>query len=202
MAEKALRLLSPRAARLGQADDRPPSPRIQEDTIMDVQADRLAGSLRTMHWIGVVLILIGYLTSDGMEHSAGLAGSWHVLAGLGLLLLVVPRFLFHWKYRARLTSAQPGATNRIASLVHWALLVFVVVQPLLGILAVWSEGDALPLPFTSLAIASPFAGGIGDWPGELHEVVGNLFYGVIGLHAAAALWHHFVRRDPVLRRML
>lgn len=169
---------------------------------MDPPPERLAGGLRTMHWLGVALVLVGYLTSDGMEHSAGLAGAWHVLAGLGLLLLVVPRLWVHWKHRGRLTSAQPGIANRAAWLVHWALLAFLLVQPLLGILAVWSEGDALALPFTAWSIASPFAGGIGEWAGELHELVGNLFYAIIGLHAAAALWHHFARHDPVLRRML
>jgi cytochrome b561 len=169
---------------------------------MDEQPGRLTRGLRTMHWIGVVLVLVGYLTSDGMEHDEGLAGTWHVLSGLGLLLLVLPRFWLHWKHLGHLSSAQPGLANRLAQAVHWALLAFLVVQPTLGILAVWSEGEALALPFTAWSIASPFAAGLGEWPGELHELVGNLFYGVIGLHAAAALWHHFVRKDPVLRRIL
>jgi cytochrome b561 len=29
-----------------------------------------------------------------------------------------------------------------------------------------------------------------------------VFYYVIGLHIAAALWHHLVRRDNTLQRML
>ena len=36
---------------------------------------------------------------------------------------------------------------------------------------------------------------------EAHETVGNVFYAVIALHTLAALWHQFVRRDGVLRRM-
>ncbi len=36
---------------------------------------------------------------------------------------------------------------------------------------------------------------------EAHELLGNAFYAVIGLHAVAALWHHFARRDDTLRRM-
>jgi cytochrome b561 len=38
--------------------------------------------------------------------------------------------------------------------------------------------------------------------GELHEELGEIFYWVVGLHIAAALWHHFVVRDNTLRRML
>jgi cytochrome b561 len=169
---------------------------------MPAHPDRLAVSLRATHWIGVVLVLVGYLTSEGMEHGTGLAAAWHVFSGLGLLMLVVPRFWLHWRHRGRLASAQPGLSNRMAWIVHWALLAFLLVQPVLGMLAVWSEGDALALPFTPWAMASPFSGEIGEWPEELHEAVGNLFYGVIALHAAAALWHHLFRHDPVLRRML
>ncbi|MCO8649276.1 cytochrome b, partial [Burkholderia multivorans] len=33
------------------------------------------------------------------------------------------------------------------------------------------------------------------------ELIGNAFYFVIGLHALAALYHHFIKRDDVLRRM-
>lgn len=85
---------------------------------------------------------------------------------------------------------------------HLALLLFVVVQPLLGILIVWAEGDALPVPFTSFQLPAIVA--LADWEGpleELHESVGNVFYAIIAAHALAALWHQFVRRDAVLRRM-
>ena len=36
---------------------------------------------------------------------------------------------------------------------------------------------------------------------DLHELIGTAFYWVVGLHVAAALYHHFVRRDDTLRRM-
>lgn len=37
---------------------------------------------------------------------------------------------------------------------------------------------------------------------EIHEVVGTLGYYLIGLHALAALYHHYVKRDNTLVRML
>ena len=37
---------------------------------------------------------------------------------------------------------------------------------------------------------------------ELHEAVGQAGYWLIGLHAVAALGHHYVRRDGTLQRML
>ncbi|QCP51854.1 hypothetical protein FAZ95_18345 [Trinickia violacea] len=37
---------------------------------------------------------------------------------------------------------------------------------------------------------------------DAHELIGNLFYWVIGLHALAAIGHHVVFKDNTLRRMI
>jgi cytochrome b561 len=37
---------------------------------------------------------------------------------------------------------------------------------------------------------------------DVHEALATAAYWLVGLHAAAALWHHFVLRDATLRRML
>jgi cytochrome b561 len=67
-----------------------------------------------------------------------------------------------------------------------------------------SEGAPLAIPLTSWQLPPCLQLGNG-WEErleDLHETVGNVFYGVIGLHVAAAFWHHYVRRDRVLRQML
>jgi cytochrome b561 len=94
--------------------------------------------VRTLHWLAVALVLVGYLTSEAMEEGGGLAGAWHVLAGIGLLLLALPRIGVHCWYRRHLAAAGPGIANRAAQVAQWALLAFLVVQPLLGVLAVWA----------------------------------------------------------------
>ena len=37
---------------------------------------------------------------------------------------------------------------------------------------------------------------------EIHEAVGTTGYFLIGLHAVAALYHHYIKRDNTLTRML
>lgn len=159
-------------------------------------------TVRWTHWLSVVLVAIAYITSESAEELGGLGGQWHVLAGLALLLLFVPRLL------ARLASQHPPAPASVleawsARLVHVALLLFVVVEPLIGVLSVWAEGDALPVPLTPWQIPPLIMLGAssGELLEELHETLGNVFYAVIALHALAALWHQFIRRDGVLRRM-
>lgn len=163
---------------------------------------RYPGPVRWIHWLSVVLVAVAYLTAESAEELGQGGGQWHVLAGLALLLVFVPRLL------ARLAAHRAPASASVfeawsARLVHLALLLFVVVQPLLGVLMVWAEGEALPVPFTPWQLPPLVV--LGEaWEEtleELHETVGNVFYAVIALHALAALWHQFVRRDGMLRRM-
>ena len=164
---------------------------------------RYSAPVRWIHWLTVLLVAVAYLTSESAEERGdGGAGQWHVFAGLVLLLVFVPRLI------VRLGSAHPPAPASAfeawsARLVHVALLLFVVVQPLLGVLMVWAEGDALPIPFTAWQLPPLVVLGEawGESLEEIHESVGNAFYAVIALHALAALWHQFVRRDGLLRRM-
>jgi cytochrome b561 len=163
---------------------------------------RYPALVRVLHWLAVALVAVAYLTSESAEEAGG-GGQWHVLAGLALIVVFVPWLL------ARLIGPRPppppppGLQAWTARLVHVALLLFVVVEPMLGVLTVWAEGHALAVPFTSWRIAPLVA--LGDWWEErledLHATVGNVFYAVIALHALAALWHQFIRRDGTLRRM-
>lgn len=169
---------------------------------------RFAWPVRAIHWLSAGLILVAYLSSELSEEieegeRAGI--DWHVLAGIGLLLLFVPRLLARVFTRTpAIAPAPPAWSLWPGRLVTLALLLFVVVQPLLGVLTVWSEGHALAIPLTDWSLPPPFSlgAGAGDVFEEAHEAVGNAFYAVIAAHALAALWHHVFRRDNALRWML
>ena len=91
-----------------------------------------------------------------------------------------------------------------ARLLHLALYLFFFVQPLLGLATAWSDGKQLLLPFTGIALPAllPENRALAHTLEDLHGTVGDVFYWVIGLHIVAALWHHLMRRDDTLRRML
>lgn len=167
---------------------------------------RYAWPVRIVHWISAVLVLVAYLTGESAEEAAEYGGTnWHVAAGLALLALFLPRLLAKLLPRPAPLSPPPPQWSRLpAVLVTVALLLFVVVQPTLGVLSVWAEGEALAVPFTSWSLPPAIVLGkdAGEALEEAHEVVGNAFYAVIALHVLAALWHQWVRRDGALRRML
>ena len=85
-----------------------------------------------------------------------------------------------------------------------SLYAFLVVMPLLGLATAWSDGKALYLPFTDIAVPAllPQDKALAAQLEELHGSIGEFFYWVIGLHVLAALYHHWLRRDDTLRRML
>lgn len=158
-----------------------------------------------LHWLMLLLIAAAYaciqlreLYPRGSDIREGLKAA-HFTIGLTVLALVVIRII------ARLRAPNPPSPRSwdgwLASLMHLALYAFMVVMPLLGWLTLSAEGD--PIPFYGLNLPpldSPDKG-LADRTKELHETIGEVGYWLIGLHAAAALVHHYILRDGVLRRM-
>ena len=60
-----------------------------------------------------------------------------------------------------------------------------------------------PVPFFGLTLPPLVAPdkALAERLQDLHALIGTIGYWLIGLHAAAALFHHYVSRDDTLRRM-
>ena len=86
---------------------------------------------------------------------------------------------------------------------HALLYLTLLLLPLLGWLALSAKAQPVHLFYVDLPLA-PFDLDP-DWAKPLrawHARIANAGYALIGLHAAAALVHHYVFRDNVLARML
>ena len=158
------------------------------------------------HWIVFLMVALAYLAIEirGPKGSDSRA-FWmnvHLLAGTSVLVLSVLRVL--WRMISRVPEPIPQATllKWLSTLAHIALYVFIIAQPLLGIMMVNLGGKPVSLDWigVSFTLFGPDKA-LGRVIKEAHELIGNAFYFVIGLHALAALYHHFIRRDDVLRRM-
>lgn len=172
--------------------------------------DNRYGSLSiALHWLMLILIAGVYACIElkgnfpkGSEPRE-LLKQWHFMLGLGVFALVWLRLL------ARLIAPTPRIVPAIplwqalpAKLVHLALYALMIGAPLAGWL-ILSAADK-PIPFFGLQLPA-LIGPNPDLAGqikELHELAGVTGYWLIGLHAAAGLFHHFIRRDNTLTRML
>jgi cytochrome b561 len=169
-------------------------------------------AVRYAHWLTLLAIVLAYLLVDlgddeGSEGSSSpsLMLQGHYLAGLAVLVLLVPRII------ARLTSPVPpivpapkAIISFVAHSLHLALYAFLLVQPMLGILQVNYAGQLVSLPWVDWSLPALVGPdhAAHESVAEIHETLGEIFYWVIGVHIAAALWHHFLVRDNTLRRML
>ena len=128
----------------------------------------------------------------------------HFWTGLAILALMLPRLLLAFSRPAPAVKPPLPAWQALpAKAMHLLLYAMLIVQPLLGLGTAWTDGKEILLPFTQFALPALLApdAALAGQLEDLHELLGTAFYYVVGLHAAAALYHHFVRRDDTLRRM-
>jgi cytochrome b561 len=170
-------------------------------------ADRYSKPAIFFHWVVFLLVALAYLAIEvrgpkGTE-SRVFWSNVHYWAGTLVLALAVLRLVW------RLWRGAPAEidSNRLLAflsrLVHLALYLFIFVQPLLGILMINAGGRPVTLAGLDLQItligADPLAR---QFLKDAHVWIGNAFYWVIGVHAFAAIAHHFVMRDNTLRRII
>ena len=175
-----------------------------------VAQNRYTMTMRSLHWLTVALVLTVYgltyvvdLYARGTPERSAVWGL-HISFGLVLLVVVLGRLVVR---AVGPLPAPSDALSRLMSIaahaVHLALYVLLIAIPVLGIAMTFLRGQSISL-FGLLTIASPltpdreFARQV-LW---VHENGANLLMIVAALHALAALYHHFLRKDDVLRRML
>ena len=168
-------------------------------------ATRYNATARTLHAI-IALLVIGNLVGGLFQDD--LPKTWNVIPlhksiGLTILALSVARILWHftWKtpvYKPPLKSSE----LLLARLVHGVFYALMLVMPLSG----WIFSSAgkyplawfgVPVPKFGVTKADPIVG----LASEAHEILGYAMAALVILHIAAALRHHFLLKDKVLRRM-
>ncbi|KEZ75829.1 cytochrome b [Salinisphaera hydrothermalis] len=176
---------------------------------------------RYLHWLLALLIfaqfsLIFVFTwiapEHGSEHHehAHQSSGFHETAmmlhkSIGVLILLFGLILIVW----RLTQPKPSLEmdpvwqRVLARLVHLVIYVIVIAQPLFGMLMLTSHGQSVPFfGLFSIPAFVSFGANVGETLGALHAFTGWwIVLAPVGIHIAGALYHHFVRKDDVLKRM-
>lgn len=162
-----------------------------------------------MHWVMLVLIALTYLCIELRELFArgsperDFMRTAHFSLGLTVLALVCLRLVARVRGGRPSIEPSPPRWKHVASQVVQGLLYALMIgMPLGGWVVLSLRGDAIP--FFGLELP-PLMGEnkeLGKLIRQWHGDIGRAGYALIGLHAAAALTHHFVWRDDTLRRML
>jgi cytochrome b561 len=161
------------------------------------------------HWSTAVLVVLLYLLAqawgflpNASDFRHGLE-SFHVSIGLLLTAVVALRVFWILGPGRRVKPASSGLVQAVTTLIHYALYGLLAAVIVLGFLNRWSHGDPLSF-FGAFTIPSPygFTKDQAHTINEIHEFVANVILALAGLHACAALVHHYVLKDGILRRML
>ena len=169
-------------------------------------ARRYDGVSILLHWLTAALVVTLWTlgqTIDFFPKGAPKidARSTHILLGATLAIVLPVRMLWRASGGRRLPLANSGWLGVTAKVVHYGLYVLVAVTVVLGILNAWQRGDVL---FNVYTIPKLVPGDLAlkRTLEDLHGDFADIVLIIAGLHAAAALAHHYLLRDRVLRRML
>lgn len=162
-----------------------------------------------LHWLMLLLIAGAYTAMElrsifpkGSPERDAMA-SWHYLLGLSVFFLVWLRLLARLPGVAPVVEpALPARQAALARLVQWALYALMAGLPLLGWLALSAKGGPVPFLGVELPLLVGKSAELARLFKKLHEAGATLGYLLIGLHAGAALYHHYVTRDNTLKLML
>ena len=94
------------------------------------------------------------------------------------------------------------AACRLARATHFALYVFMIGMPVAGWLILSAEGETIPFFGLELPALAGKNEQFAEQVEEIHELGGTIGYWLIGIHAAASLFHHYLLRDRVFSRMM
>lgn len=170
---------------------------------------------RALHWVTAVSVTIafilgpggfGRLMRQGVDPATRIDIVWHETLGILVFALTIVRLVW-LALRPAIPSFSMAKWMRVlAGLVQVALWALMLALPITAILALGSEAH----PLTLLGglridkmpvIAESAIADLTDW-GEVHQFLGDAIMWLAGLHAAAAIFHHLVLKDGVLKAML
>jgi cytochrome b561 len=168
------------------------------------------GSLSiAMHWL-VLALLVGVYACIELRglapRGSGLRAdmkTWHFMLGLTVFALVALRLLVRlFTPIPRMAPAVPAWQRHLAELMHGALYAFLIIMPMLGWITLSAGGKTIPWFGLELPALVGMDRDFSHAVEEVHRTLGTIGYYLIGLHAAAALYHHYFIRDDTLLRML
>jgi cytochrome b561 len=164
-------------------------------------------ALVALHWLLAVLVLfawgVGALSLEEMPNSSPdkiATLRVHMVAGIAILALTLVRLAVRFGTR-RPTPVNTGhpLLDRAAVFAHYGLYALVILMAASG----FAIARAAGLPDIVFGgSGTPLPQSFAAYPARtVHGIVGGLLAFLVLVHIIAALWHHFIRRDGLLRRM-
>ena len=164
----------------------------------------------TLHWlvaaIVIGLFLLGYWMVDLSYYDPWYQQGPDLHRSIGIILFAIMVIRLIWKT----TQTQPSPLSNyskfervVGHIVHNLLYLLVFVIMLSGYLISTADGRGIEVfgLFSVPSLGELFSEQE-DIAGFVHEYAAYIIAFMVGLHALAALKHHFIDKDITLKRML
>lgn len=162
-----------------------------------------------LHWIIAILIIgmliLGlYMVRMPISIEKLKFYGWHKEFGVLVLELAMLRLFWRlFNVSPGLPLTMPAYQKFAAKSAHWAFYIFMFAMPISGWMMSSSAG--LSVSFFGLFLLPNLVGpnpALHHYLALMHQYLAYSLIALIALHTTAALEHHFIKKDDVLRRML
>jgi cytochrome b561 len=162
-----------------------------------------------LHWMTLLLIVVMFASAFARERASDGDSAAYLLTlhrSTGVVLWLVTLGRLTWKVAAGRSPPLPVRTPRVqrwaARLTEYGLFLLLIVQPITGFVQSIARGK----PFALLGLSVPAVAArdrdLVHLFASIHGAGALLLLVLIAIHSLAALLHHFILRDDVLRAML
>lgn len=160
------------------------------------------------HWITAIavvgLFLLGLWMVDLDYYSSWYQTAPDIHKSIGVLLALLIVLRIGWKLLN--TNPRPLGTplmQKSALAAHGIIYLLLFAIFISGYLLTTAEGQGIDVfGWFQVPAWGPFIEEQDELAGEIHELFANILMWLVGLHGAAALYHHFFHKDNTLIRML
>lgn len=160
-----------------------------------------------LHWLIFILVFVmilgGFFMGDLPKDYKGFVYNIHKVTGVVILLLMVIRW--GWSLlnvKPSLPATMRGWQRKATRIVHDLLYLLVIAMPLTGWIGSSSAGKPPHIGSLSLGLPIPENRPLIEALFNMHEIIAYGIIALVCIHVAAALYHHYVNKDDILRRML
>lgn len=170
------------------------------------QAERYETGAVILHWTTAALIaaafVLGLTVDDFPKAYSTAVVNLHSLIGLAILLLTVMRLAWRLAHRPpELPKSESVFVRQASRLTHLLMYFLMFAVPVIGLPTLFYRGRGLDFGIFQIAPLLPRTPEMFRPLTEVHELAAYALIGLAAGHIAAALYHQYVLRDDLLRRM-
>jgi cytochrome b561 len=170
-------------------------------------AARYTSGAIAFHWSMFVLVVgvgtLGLLHDSFARDTQSFWINIHAVLGLLLWALLLARIFWRLRYPPPALPADTGEfSRRVSAPVHFGLYLLLFVIPIIGVVTFVWHGRVFDFGLFQVDFGVAKNRAIFHPTEDIHQYLAYALFALAGVHALAALWHHFIRHDGVLRRML